>query len=110
MTIPLFIGESIPREIRNIMKSLEIGMPVRYKEFKGTIEFICDEYITVCINCKPTNDPYSKNKISKCCLLVYEQQWDDLEIEDTHFYDVKNYRGKTDDHPGNDMLPEVDKR
>ena len=110
MTTPLFIGESIPREIRNIMKSLEVGMPVRFKEHEGTIEFICDQYITMCINCKPNEDPHCLRKINKCCILIYEYQWDELEIEDTHFYDVKNYQGTTDDHPGNEMLPEVDNR
>ena len=35
---------------------------------------------------------------------------DNLEIEDSHFKNVKNYKGKTNDHPGNEYLPPVKKR
>jgi hypothetical protein len=41
---------------------------------------------------------------------VYPHQWDDLEIDDSHFKNVKNYQGKTNDHPGNEMLPDVEDR
>ena len=40
MTTPLFLSESVPKEIKNILKSLEIGMPARYQDFEGTIEFV----------------------------------------------------------------------
>lgn len=110
MTTPLFIGESIPREVRNILKSLEIGMLARYKNHEGTIEFVCDDYITICIAMSPNQDPNARRETNKCCLLVYRQNWDDIEIEDTHFYDVKAYTGKTNDHPGNEMLPSVTDR
>tara|TARA_Y100000004_G_scaffold88937_2_gene99771 strand:+ start:1124 stop:1474 length:351 start_codon:yes stop_codon:yes gene_type:complete len=109
MTTPLFIGESIPREVRNILKSLEIGMLARYKNHEGTIEFVCDDYITICV-ATSQNDDHALKKINKCCLLVYREKWDDIEIEDTHFYDVKAYTGKTNDHPGNEMLPSVTDR
>ena len=48
MTTPLMIGESVPLEVRNILKSLEVGMPIRWKGNEGTIEFVDDEYITMC--------------------------------------------------------------
>ena len=50
MTIPLFISESVPKEVSNILKSLQVGMPARYKEFEGTIEFVDDLYITLCLS------------------------------------------------------------
>jgi len=110
MTTPLMIGESVPLEVRNILKSLEVGMPIRWKGNEGTIEFVDDEYITMCFRAYPNDDPNAVKNVHKCCLIIYPHQWDEIEIEDTHFYDVKNYKGKTDDHPGNDMLPSIDQR
>ena len=109
MTIPLFISESVPKEIKNILKSLEVGMPAKYGQMTGTIEFVSDEYITLCVGTKP-NPPGSRQPMNKCCLCVYPHMWDDLEIEDEHFYDHKAYRGTTEDHPGNDLLPDLDNR
>jgi hypothetical protein len=109
MTIPLLISESVPKEISNILKSLKVGMPARYKEFEGTIEFVDDAYITLCIS-KKENPPGYRQPYNKCCMCIYPQYWDDLEIEDEHFYDHKSFRGKTEDHPGNDMLPDLNKR
>lgn len=109
MSTPLFISESIPLEIRNVLKSLEIGMPARYQDFTGTIEFVSEEYITLCISEKP-NPEGSRHPMNKCCLLVYSRDWDDLEIDDSSFKNVKNYKGKTNDHPGNEMLPPIEDR
>ena len=109
MTTPLFISESIPLEIRNILKSLEVGIPARFEQFEGTIEFLSEEYITLCVGTKP-NPEGSRQPMNKCCLCVYPHQWDDLEIDDSHFKNVKNYQGKTNDHPGNEMLPDVEDR
>jgi len=109
MSTPLFISESIPLEIRNILKSLEVGMPARYQGFEGTIEFVDDLYITLCISKKP-NPKGFKQPFNKCCILVYPHQWDELEIDDSSFKNVKNYKGKTNDHPGNEMLPDVEDR
>ena len=72
MTTPLFLSESIPLELRNILKSLEVGMPARFEQFEGTIEFVSEEYITLCVGTKPNPEgllkiikiyPYDKNKI-----------------------------------------------
>ena len=109
MTTPLFLSESVPKEIKNIIKSLEVGMPAKYGEMTGTIEFISDEYITLCVSTKP-NPEGSRQPMNKCCLCVYPHMWDDLEIEDTHFYDKRNYHGEVNCHPGNKMLPHVDDR
>ena len=48
MTIPIFLAEAIPLEIRNILKSLERGMKVRLgRGEEGHINFIGDSYIPV---------------------------------------------------------------
>ena len=31
--------------------------------------------------------------------------WDDIYIEDDHFYNHKNYKGYIREHPGNEDLP-----
>lgn len=109
MSTPLFISESVPIEIRNIIKAVQPGCPARYQDFEGTIEFVSDEYITLCVGTKP-NPPGSRQPMNKCCLCVYPHMWDDLEIEDEHFYDHKAFRGTTNDHPGNELLPDLNKR
>ena len=47
--------------------------------------------------------------MNKCCICVYPNEWGNVEVEAIKQYG-KSYKGKIDDHPGNDMLPEVDKR
>ena len=68
-------------------------MPARFEQFEGTIEFVSEEYITLCVGTKP-NPEGSRQPMNKCCLCVYPHQWDDLEIDDSHFKNVKNYQGK----------------
>ena len=108
MTIPIFLSEAIPLEIRNILKSLEIGMPVRFRSDEGKIEFISDQYITICVREIPDeNSKYGVRKVNVVCRAC---DWDELEIEDTHFQNKKNYKGNTNDHPGNELLPPIDER
>jgi len=106
MTIPLLISESVPKEIGNILKSLEVGQFARYKGFTGKIAFVDDEYITLCFS-ETEQDEGSRRSHMESCLIIYHNEWDDLEIEDAHFYDIKSYRGKVNDHPGNELLPPV---
>lgn len=104
MTIPLFIAEAIPLEMRNILKSLKRGMPVRLKSGEeGTINFISDDYITVSMN--RIEDPNTMHGYKESNVLVYPNEWDEMEIEDEHFYNHKNYKGVIRDHPGNEDLP-----
>tara|TARA_B000000557_G_scaffold264757_1_gene271540 strand:+ start:12211 stop:12546 length:336 start_codon:yes stop_codon:yes gene_type:complete len=104
MTIPLFIAEAIPIEMRNILKSLKKGMPVRLKSGEeGTINFISDDYITVSMN--RIEDPNTMHGYKESNVLVYPNEWDEMEIEDEHFYNHKNYKGVIRDHPGNEDLP-----
>ncbi|UNH61155.1 hypothetical protein SSZBM1_38 [Synechococcus phage S-SZBM1] len=110
MTTPLFIGESVPLEVRNIINSLSVGARVRYRNIEGFIDFICDDYITICCNEYEHGDPSARRPTIKCCLLVYNQWWDELEIDDTYFQYKKAYNGVVNDHPGNELLPELEKR
>lgn len=106
MTTPLFISEAPALEIRNIVKSLSPGARVRWNNLEGYIEFVDDAYLTICISEKP-NPPGSCRPTNKCCVLVFNQYWDELELDDSVFQYKKAYRGKTNDHPGNEMLPEL---
>jgi hypothetical protein len=104
MTIPLFIAESIPIEMRNILKSLDKGMKVRTPDGEeGYIDFISDQYITVVTH--EWDDPGTMNGKRQVKVLVFQHQWDDMEIEDEHFYNHKNYKGRIVEHPGNEDLP-----
>ena len=108
MTIPLIISNADRLELRNIMKHLEVGRKAKFDGLEGTIEFVSDEYITICVG-KKLNPEGARRKYNKCCICVYPNQWGDVEVEAIKQYG-KSYKGKIDDHPGNDMLPEVDKR
>jgi uncharacterized protein YkvS len=104
MTIPIFLAEAIPLEIRNILKSLEKGMKVRLKSGdEGVINFIGDDYITVTTHQWEKED--TLHGYQQTNVLVYPNEWEDMEIEDTHFYNKKNYKGVIKEHPGNEDLP-----
>ena len=104
MTFPIFLAEAIPLEIRNILKSFEPGMKVRLKTGEeGTVNFIGDQYITV--SCNRREDPNSMHGYKETNVLVYHHEWEDMWIEDEHFYNKKNYKGYIRDHPGNEDLP-----
>ena len=49
------------------------GTVVRYRDSIGIIEFVCDQYLTVCI--KTHGD-----KFRTVCMLVHTDQWGDIEI------------------------------
>lgn len=109
MTTPLLISNSAAIELRNIMKYFEIGAHARYKEFEGYINFVCDDYITLCISEKDHPDEHSKSGKTQCCMLVFTADWGDLEVEPIKQYSKPNC-GETNDHPGNEMLPSIGDR
>ena len=83
MTIPIFLAEAIPLEVRNILKSLKRGMPVRLKSGEeGHINFIGDQYITVSMNRR--EDPNSMHGYKETNVLVYPHEWDDMELSLIH--------------------------
>ena len=55
------------------MMTFAEGIQVEYRNCTGIIEFICDEYVTVCIE---TYD----DKFRSVCMLVYPNDWKNIEI------------------------------
>ena len=104
MSTPIFLSESVRLELKNILKSLEKGMRVKTPDGEeGYIDFISDQYITVVTH--EWDDPETMNGKRQVKVLVYAHQWEDLYLEDTHFYNKKNYTGYIREHPGNEDLP-----
>lgn len=50
------------------------GLVVQYKDNIGTIRFICDSYITVCVN----NFPEDRRR--DVCILVYRNNFKDIKL------------------------------
>jgi hypothetical protein len=55
------------------MMTFTEGLLVRYKEHIGKVRFICNQYITICVQ---TYD----HKVRDVCLLVYPSHWKDIQI------------------------------
>lgn len=49
------------------------GLEVKYKDYVGFVDFMCDQYITVCLR---RMDHRSKD----VCMLVYAQNWKDIKL------------------------------
>tara|TARA_B100000287_G_scaffold410505_1_gene439014 strand:- start:39718 stop:40038 length:321 start_codon:yes stop_codon:yes gene_type:complete len=103
MTTPILLAEAVALELRNVMKSLEVGMPARLDDDEGYIDFVCDDYIVLCTHEMP--DPNTLHGTRKVRVLVYPNDWDRLEIEADHFQNKRHYHRPVGDHPGNDMIP-----
>jgi len=59
-----------------------IGESVSINGMDGIVNFVDSAYITVCFNSYPT--PGSKYGVTKCCLCVYPNQWDNvIRLDDT---------------------------
>ena len=56
------------------MTTFYSGLDVKYKENVGFIDFVCEKYITICIN----NQLEHRSK--DVCLLVYPNQWKEVEL------------------------------
>ena len=83
--------------MRNIFKSLKVGQKIGFDGFEGYIFEIEDK-----------GSRYGKRFVN---VLIYPCDWEDILIEPEEYpKDHRNYKGKTDDHPGNDMLPPIEKR
>lgn len=55
------------------MMTFSEGLLVRYKSYLGKVRFISNQYITICIQ---TYD----HKVRDVCLLVYPNEWKDIEL------------------------------
>lgn len=55
------------------MNSFAEGYEVKYKDKTGTIRFVCDSYLTVCIHTH-------SNPMKDVCILVYKNEWDEIHL------------------------------
>lgn len=51
------------------------GQSVKYKDLLGFVDFIDDDYITICIKSTPS---HSKRGSNDCCLCVYPDQYHEI--------------------------------
>jgi hypothetical protein len=49
------------------------GLNVRYRDHVGVVEFMCDQYITICIQ-------RLEHKSKDVCFLVYQSEWKNVEL------------------------------
>jgi hypothetical protein len=49
------------------------GLNVKYKDHVGVVEFMCDQYITICIQ-------RLEHKSKDVCFLVYQSEWKNVEL------------------------------
>lgn len=50
------------------------GLEVQYKDHIGTIRFICDSYVTVCIA------KFPEDRRRDVCILVYRNNFNDIKL------------------------------
>lgn len=50
------------------------GLVVQYKDYVGTIQFICNSYITLCIN------KYPEERLKEVCILIYPEQFGKIKL------------------------------
>ena len=55
------------------MNAFSEGLEVLYKNQQGTIRFLCDSYLTICIHTSP-------NPMKDVCIVVHKTEWDDIEL------------------------------
>jgi hypothetical protein len=54
----------------------EYGTMVEYHHIKGWVNFICDDYITICFIDRP--DKYTRTGRYQANLLVYREYWNEV--------------------------------
>ena len=55
------------------MSTFYSGLNVKYKDHIGVVDFVCEKYITICID-------KLEHRSKDVCLLVYPSQWKDVEL------------------------------
>jgi hypothetical protein len=55
------------------MMTFTEGLLVKYKEQTGVIRFISNQYVTICV-------ATYEHKVRDVCMLVYPDQWKDIQI------------------------------
>ena len=55
------------------MSTFYSGLNVKYKDHIGVVDFVCEKYITICID-------KLEHRSKDVCLLVYPQHWKDVQL------------------------------
>jgi hypothetical protein len=55
------------------MNTFYSGLDVKYKDHVGFVNFVCEKYITICIN-------QLEHRSKDVCLLVYREQWKEVQL------------------------------
>ena len=66
------------------LKDFQVGLTIKHNNMVGIIQFISDTYITFCISEKPVVCNNSKYKTTKCCVLIYPNEWKNCVLIDTN--------------------------
>ena len=57
------------------MNAFAVGVIVEHKKFIGEVRFVCDEYISVCIDIRD-------NRMNDVCVLVYRNDWNQVKLQE----------------------------
>ena len=49
------------------------GLVVKYKDHTGIIRFICDSYLTLCIQ-------EHEERVRNVCILIYRYEWNQIKL------------------------------
>jgi hypothetical protein len=55
------------------MNTFYSGLNVKYKDHVGVVDFVCEKYITICID-------KLEHRSKDVCLLVYPQHWKNVQL------------------------------
>ena len=55
------------------MSSFYSGLRVKYKDHVGTIDFVSDNYVTICIE-------QFEHRSRSVCILVYPKEWKEIQL------------------------------
>ena len=55
------------------MTTFYSGLEVKYKGQIGFVDFVCEKYITICVN-------QLEHRSKDVCLLVYPSQWKEVQL------------------------------
>jgi hypothetical protein len=55
------------------MSTFYSGLRVKYRDHVGVVHFVCEKYITICIQT-------FEHKSRDVCILVYSNQWNEIQL------------------------------
>lgn len=55
------------------MSQFSKGLLVKYLDFVGTVRFICNEYVSICIS-------VGEDKSRDVCVLAFRSEWENIHL------------------------------